>query len=105
MLETYNLKSLKDIECLKHIIPKGYTILSNKNSDMIWSNLGACGTIVLANIYFKKDLRRLHICLCIKEWESGFATIAVYIVETPEEFTKTANYIKNEFEMKDLGKI
>ena len=24
MLETYNLKSLKDIECLKHIIPEGY---------------------------------------------------------------------------------
>ena len=61
MLKTYNLKSLKDMECLKHIIPEGYTILSNKNSDMVQSNLGACGTIVLANI-FKKDLRTIHIC-------------------------------------------
>jgi hypothetical protein len=33
--KAYNLKSLKDMECLKHIIPEGYTILSNKNSDMV----------------------------------------------------------------------
>jgi hypothetical protein len=26
------------------------------------------------------------------------------LAETPEEFIKTANYIKNKFEMKDLGK-
>uniref|UniRef100_A0A2N9I6F2 GAG-pre-integrase domain-containing protein n=1 Tax=Fagus sylvatica TaxID=28930 RepID=A0A2N9I6F2_FAGSY len=41
--------------------------------------------------------------------ESGFAIIAVYVddlnlVGTPEELTKTADYLKNEFEMKDLGK-
>ena len=35
MYEAYNLKSLKDIKCLKHIIPGGYTILSNKNFDMV----------------------------------------------------------------------
>ena len=35
MLKAYNLKSLKDMEYLKHIIPKRYTILSNKNSDMV----------------------------------------------------------------------
>ena len=66
MHEAYNLKSLKNMKCLKYIIPEGYTILSNKNSDMVQSNLGACGTIVLANI-FKKDLRRIHICPCVKE--------------------------------------
>ena len=66
--------------------------------------MGACGTIVLVNI-LKKDLRRFHTCPCIKEWESWFATIAVYIVETSEEFTKTANHIKNEFKMKDLDEI
>ena len=26
------------------------------------------------------------------------------LVGTPEELTKTTNYLKNEFEMKDLGK-
>ena len=41
--------------------------------------------------------------------ESGFAIVAVYVddlnlVGTLEELTKTANCLKNEFEMKDLGK-
>ena len=36
--------------------------------------------------------------------------IAVYVddlnlIGTPEELTKIANYLKNRFEMKDLGKI
>ena len=35
MLKTYNLKFLKDMECLKHIILEEYTILSNKNYDMV----------------------------------------------------------------------
>ena len=35
ILEAYNLKILKDMEYLKHIIPEWYTILSNKNSDMV----------------------------------------------------------------------
>ena len=26
------------------------------------------------------------------------------LIETPEKFTKTANYLKNEFEIKDIGK-
>ena len=34
-------------------------------------------TIALANIF--KDLRRIHICPCIKKWESRFAIIAVYV--------------------------
>jgi hypothetical protein len=45
----------------------------------------------------------------LKKSISGFAIVAVYvddlnIVGTPEELTKTADYLKNEFEMKDLGK-
>ena len=45
----------------------------------------------------------------IKKSETGFAIIAVYVdnlnlVGTPEELTKTTNYLKNEFEMKDIGK-
>jgi hypothetical protein len=44
-----------------------------------------------------------------KKSESEFAIITVYVddlnlVGTPEELTKTATYLKNEFEMKDLGK-
>ena len=45
----------------------------------------------------------------IKKLESGFAIIAVYVddmnlIGTPGEVQKTAEYLKKEFEMKDLGK-
>ena len=45
----------------------------------------------------------------IKKSNSGFAIVAVYVddmnlVGTPEELHKTAEYLKSEFEMKDLGK-
>ena len=48
-------------------------------------------------------------CVFIKKSETGFAIITVYVddlnlVGTPEELTKTAEYLKKEFEMKDLGK-
>ena len=44
-----------------------------------------------------------------KKFESKFAIIVVYVddlnlVGTPEELTKIANCLKNEFKMKDLGK-
>ena len=48
-------------------------------------------------------------CVFIKKSETGFAIIVVYVddvnlVGTPEELTKTTEYLKKEFEMKDLGK-
>ena len=48
-------------------------------------------------------------CVFIKKTENGLAIIAVYVddlnlIGTPEELIKIANYLKNEFEMKDLGK-
>ena len=48
-------------------------------------------------------------CVFIKKSETGFSIIVVYVydlnlVGTPKELTKTAEYLKNEFEMKDLGK-
>ena len=48
-------------------------------------------------------------CIFIKKSETGFAIIAVYVddlnlVGTPEELTKTVEYLMKEFEMKDLGK-
>ena len=46
--------------------------------------------------------------MCLKS-QSGFAIIVVYvddlnIIGTPEELSKVIEYLKKEFEMKDLGK-
>ncbi|KAM1397421.1 hypothetical protein ACFX2I_015003 [Malus domestica] len=48
-------------------------------------------------------------CVFVKKSNSGFAIVVVYIddmnlVGTPEELNKTAEYLKSEFEMKDLRK-
>ena len=48
-------------------------------------------------------------CIFIKKSKTGFAIIVVYVddlnlIGTPEELIKTTNYLKREFEMKDLGK-
>ena len=48
-------------------------------------------------------------CIFIKKSETRFAIIAVYVddlnfVGTPEELTRTTNYLKKEFEMKNLRK-
>ena len=48
-------------------------------------------------------------CVFIKKSETGFAIVTVYVddinlIGTPEELTKTAEYLKKEFEVKDLGK-
>ena len=48
-------------------------------------------------------------CVFIKKTKNGLAIIAVYVddlnlIGTPEELIKTTNYLKKEFEMKDLRK-
>ena len=48
-------------------------------------------------------------CVFIKKTENGLAIIAVYVddlnlIETLEELIKIANYLKKEFEMKDIRK-
>ena len=48
-------------------------------------------------------------CVFIKKVATGFAIIAVYVddlnlIGTPKELIKTIDYLKKEFEMKDLGK-
>ena len=75
-----------------------------KQSGRMWYNR-------LSEYYLKEGYVNNPICPCvfIKKSETGFAIIAVYIddlnlVGTPEELTKTAEYLKKEFEMKDLGK-
>ena len=47
-------------------------------------------------------------CIFIKKVATGFTIIAEYVddlnlIGTPEELIKTIDYLKNEFEMKDLG--
>ena len=48
-------------------------------------------------------------CIFIKKSKTGFAIIVVYVddlnlIGTPEELTRTTNYLKREFEMKNIGK-
>ena len=48
-------------------------------------------------------------CVFVKKTENGFAIIAVYVddlnlIGTPKEIIKTTNYLRKEFEMKDLKK-
>ena len=48
-------------------------------------------------------------CVFIKKSETGFSIVAVYVddinlIGTPEKLAKTAEYLKKEFEVKDLGK-
>ena len=52
----------------------------------------------------------IYPCVFIKKITIGFAIIVVYVndmnlIGTLEELIKTTNFLKNEFEMKDLGKI
>jgi hypothetical protein len=75
-----------------------------KQSGRMWYNR-------LSEYLLKEGFKNDPICPCvfIKRLDFGFAILAIYVdylnvVGTPEEFTKTANYLKNEFEIKDLGK-
>ncbi|RVW81532.1 Retrovirus-related Pol polyprotein from transposon TNT 1-94 [Vitis vinifera] len=75
-----------------------------KQSGRMWYNR-------LSEYLLKEGYVNNPICPCIfiKKSETGFAIIAVYIddlnlVGTPEELIRTTNYLKKEFEMKDLGK-
>ena len=103
----YTWESLKNIKCQKHIIqnPKlQRSLYELKQSGRMWYNC-------LSEYLLKEGFENNQICPCafIKRTESGFAIVAVYVddlnlVGTPEELTKIANYLKNEFEMKDLSK-
>ena len=75
-----------------------------KQSERMWHNR-------LSKYLLKEGFENNPICPCvfIKKSESRFAIVVVYVddlnlVGTLEELTKTANCLKNEFEMKDLGK-
>ena len=75
-----------------------------KQSGRIWYSR-------LSKYLLKEGYVNNLICPCtfIKKSEAGFAIIAMYVddlnlVGTPEELTRITVYLKNEFEMKDLGK-
>ena len=75
-----------------------------KQSGRMWYNR-------LSEYLLKEGHLNNPICSCvfIKKSETRFAIIDVYVddlnlVGTPEELTKTVEYLKKEFEMKDLGK-
>ena len=75
-----------------------------KQSVRMWYNR-------LSQYLLKEGYVNNSICPCvfIKKRENGFAIIVVYVddlnlIGTPEELIKTTNYLKKEFEMKDLGK-
>jgi hypothetical protein len=99
MTEAYNYKS-RSIYSIK--LPRSLYRL--KQSRRMWYNR-------LSEYLLKEEFENNPICSCvaIKKSKSGFAIIVVYvddlnIVGTPKELTKTATYLKNKFEMKDLGK-
>ena len=75
-----------------------------KQSRCMWLNR-------LSEYLLKEGYANNPICPCIfiKKSKIGFAIIAKYVddlnlIKTPEELTRTENYLKREFEMKDLGK-
>ena len=75
-----------------------------KQSGHMWYNR-------LSEYLLKEGYVNNPICPCvfIKKSETGLVIIVVYfddlyLVGTPEELTKIAEYLKKEFEMKDLGK-
>ena len=99
MSETYNPTSRS-----MYSIKLQRSLYGLKQSRRMWYNR-------LSEYLLKEGFENNPICPCvfIKKSEFGFAIIAVYVddlnlVWTLEELTKTANYLKNEFEMKDLSK-
>ena len=81
-----------------------WSLYGLKHSGCMWYNC-------LSEYLLKEGYMNNLICPCIfiKKSEIEFAIIAVYVddlnlVGTLEELTRTTNYLKNEFEMKDHGK-
>nr|CAN64975.1 hypothetical protein VITISV_027842 [Vitis vinifera] len=87
-----------------YLIKLQRSLYGYKQSGCMWYNH-------LSEYLLKEGYMNNPICPCIfiKKSETEFAIITVYVddlnlVGTPKELTRTTNYFKNEFEMKDLGK-
>ena len=105
-------------------IPKGFTLLEVVNE----KSRSMCSIKLQRSLYRLKQSGRMwynHLneyllkegyvnnpicpCIFIEKSKAGFAIIVVYVDDlnllgTPEELTRTTNYLKREFEMKDIGK-
>ena len=105
-------------------ISKGFKLLEANNT----KPRNMCSIKLQRSLYGLKQSRRMwynrlnkyllkewyannHIypCIFIKKSKTGFTIIAMYVddlnlIGTLEELTRTAKYLKKEFEMKDLGK-
>ena len=75
-----------------------------KQSGRMWYNR-------LNGYLLKERYNNNPICSCIfiKKSKTEFTIIVVYVdhlnlIRTPNKLTRTVKYLKNEFEMKDLGK-
>ena len=97
MPEAYTPRNLYSIKLQK-------SLYGLKQSSRMWYNR-------LSEYLIKEGYKNDPLCLCmfIKKSKSGFAIVAVYvddinIIGTPKKLTKTAEYLKKEFEVKDLGK-
>jgi hypothetical protein len=97
--EAYNSKSRN-----MYSIKLQRSLYGLKQSGRMWYNR-------FSEYLLKEGFENNPICPCvfIKKSKFGFAIVLVYVddlnrVGTPEELTKTVDYLKNEFEMKNLSK-
>ena len=104
-LEDFKLPKINNIKtCNMYSIKLQWSLYGLKQSGRIWYNR-------LSEYLLKERYVNNPICPCIfiKKSEIGFTIIAMYVdnlnlIRTLEELTKTTNYLKKKFEMKDLGK-
>ena len=109
-----DMKILEGFKLLETTNPKPRNMYSIKLQRSLYG-LKQSGRICynhLSEYLLKERYVNNSICPCvfIKKSKFGFTIIAVYVddlnlIGTPEDIIKAANYLKKEFEMKDLGKI
>ena len=97
MPEAYTSRNLFSIKLQRSL----YVL---KQSSRMWYK---CLSEYLMKEGYKND--PIYPCVFIKKSEIRFAIIVIYVddmnlIGTPEELSKTVEYLKKEFEVKDLGK-
>ena len=99
-IELKNKESSREQHCIR----LNKSLYGLKQSGRMWYNR-------LSEYLLKEGYKNDQICPCIfiKKFNKGFVIIAVYvddlnILGTSGEISQTVEYLKKEFEMKDLGK-
>ena len=80
------------------------SLYSLKQSRRMWYN--RMSEYLIKDVYINNPICP---CVFLKKLELGFSILVVYVDDinlfgTPEELTKAATFLKDGFEMKDLGK-